>query len=132
MTMTRELMGKIVDDVFDGALEHTGVIEEIYDAIKRHETPAPAPQMTGPVLAPKHTGLRVDYSGLLKNARHGLRREPGTAEMLNQLEEHLSELGRRSYDGDTAVVDEFLQLYCIQRVRREALAATTEGGQNNG
>ena len=91
---------------------------------------APAPtttsKMTGTVLAPKHTGLRVDYSGLLKNARHGLRREPGTAEMLNQLEEHLSELGRRYYDGDTVVVDEFLQLYCIQRVRREALAVTAE------
>lgn len=79
------------------------------------------------VLAPNHTGLRVDYSGLLKNARHGLRREPGTAEMLNQLEEHLSELGRRWYDGDATVVDEFLQLYCIQRVRREVLAAATEG-----
>jgi hypothetical protein len=87
---------------------------------------APAPEKHV-ALAPKHNGLRVDYSGLLKNARHGLKREPGTAEMLNQLEEHLSELGRRYYDGDATVVDEFLQLYCIQRVRREVLAATTEG-----
>jgi len=62
------------------------------------------------------------------SARHGLKREPFTAEMLNQLEEHLSELGRRWYDGDATVVDEFLQLYCIQRVRREILAAA-EGGK---
>ena len=47
---------------------------------------------------------------------------------MNQLEEHLSELGRRWYDGDATVVDEFLQLYCIQRVRREILAAA-EGGK---
>lgn len=80
------------------------------------------------VLAPKHTGLRVDYTGLLKNARRGLKREPATAEMLSQLEDHLSELGKRWYDGDATVVDEFLQLYCIERVRREVLAAalTTE------
>ncbi len=85
------------------------------------KNPPPQPSV---VLAPKHIGLRVDYTGLLKNARHGLKREPATAEMLNQLEEHLSELGRRWYDGDATVVDEFLQLYCIQRVRREVLAAT--------
>jgi hypothetical protein len=40
--ISRELMGKIVDDVFDGAIEDASVIEDIYAAIKRHEsTPAP-------------------------------------------------------------------------------------------
>lgn len=92
-------------------------------------TPPPSSHV---VLAPKHTGLRVDYTGLLKSARQGLQREPGTAEMLNQLEEHLSELGRRWYDGDATVVDEFLQLYCIQRLRRDVLTAGTTEGQDNG
>lgn len=35
--ISRELMGKIVDEVFDGAIEDCSVIEEIYAAIKRHE-----------------------------------------------------------------------------------------------
>lgn len=98
-------------------------------ALDRTNAPAPSQHV---VLAPKHTGLRVDYTGLLKSARQGLQREPGTAEMLNQLEEHLSELGRRWYDGDATVVDEFLQLYCIQRVRRDVLTAGTTEGQDNG
>lgn len=104
-------------------------LQAVFDAV---EAALNAPPETHVLLTKKHTGMKVDYSGLLKQARDGLRREPGIAEMLRQLEEHLSELGRRYYDGDPAVVDEFLQLYCIQRVRREALAATTEGGQNNG
>lgn len=40
--ISRELLGKIVDDVFGGAIEDAAVIEEIYAAIKRHENPAPA------------------------------------------------------------------------------------------
>jgi hypothetical protein len=43
--ISRELLGKIVDEVFDGAIEDASVIEEIYAAIKRHETPSPSPQM---------------------------------------------------------------------------------------
>ena len=35
--MSRELMGLIVDEVFDGAIEDTRVIEEIYAVIKRHD-----------------------------------------------------------------------------------------------
>lgn len=35
--ISRELMGKIVDEVFDGAIEDASVIEEIYACIKRHE-----------------------------------------------------------------------------------------------
>ncbi|WP_019652224.1 hypothetical protein [Variovorax atrisoli] len=76
------------------------------------------------ILAAKHTGMRVDYSGLLKQAQVGLRREPALAEMLRQLKDHLTELGRRWYTGDVAVVDEILQLYCIEQDTRKALAAT--------
>lgn len=35
--ISRELLGKIVDEVFDGAIEDASVIEDIYAAIKRHE-----------------------------------------------------------------------------------------------
>lgn len=76
-------------------------------------------------LAAEHTGMRVDYSGMLKQARDGLRREPAQAEMLRQLGDHLRELGDRYYAGDVAAVDEFLQLYCISSDGRRAALSTT-------
>jgi len=39
--ISRALLGKIVDEVFDGAIEDASVIEEIYAAIKRHEAASP-------------------------------------------------------------------------------------------
>ena len=76
-----------------------------------------------PLLAERHTGMRVDYSGLLGQCQRALRsREPANAEMLRQLQGHLQEFGRRWYAGDTAVVDEILQLYCIECEARAALA----------
>ncbi len=86
-------------------------------------------------LATDHTGMRVDYSGLLRAAQSGLRsRDGATAEMLRQLGAHLSEMGSRYYAGDLAAVDEFLQLYCIERegrnaaVNRSAGAGSMDGG----
>lgn len=84
---------------------------------------APAPAR---VLAADHVGMRVDYTGLLGQARSALKRgenAPAMAEMLGQLAVHLTELGQRWYAGDTAVVDEFLQLYCIESDARAALSA---------
>ncbi|MBY4947046.1 hypothetical protein K6V92_10490 [Cupriavidus respiraculi] len=75
------------------------------------------------LLADDHSGMRVDYQGLFKQSQSALRREPGLAEMLRQLQAHMQELGRRWYSGDTAVVDELLQLYCVERDSRAALAA---------
>jgi hypothetical protein len=78
------------------------------------------------LLAADHRGMRVDYSGLLKQAidalKHGSK-EAALAEMLSQLKDHLTELGRRWYAGDTAVVDELLQLYCVEKDARITLAA---------
>lgn len=42
-SMSRALMGYIVDEVFDGAIEDTKVIEDIYAAIKRHEALSASP-----------------------------------------------------------------------------------------
>jgi hypothetical protein len=86
------------------------------------------------LLAEKHTGMRVDYQGLLRQCRDGLRRDRANAEMLRQFTDHLTELGQRWYAGDVAVVDEILQLYCIEieaRKALESLATTpTEGSQD--
>lgn len=40
MSISRKLLGQIIDDVFDGAIEDASVIEEIYASIKRHEQAA--------------------------------------------------------------------------------------------
>lgn len=81
------------------------------------------------LLADKHTGMRVDYQGLFKQARGALRREPVIAEMLRQFQDHMTELGQRWYAGDTAVVDELLQLYCVERDARASLDGRREEGQ---
>lgn len=52
----RELMGKIVDEVFDGAIEDCSVIEEIYAAIKRHEADE-HPTTTAKVVVPEGWAL---------------------------------------------------------------------------
>lgn len=87
-------------------------------------------------LASKHTGMTVDYSGLIGQARDALMRGeagPALAEMLRQLAVHLTELGRRWYEGDIAVVDEFLQLYCIESDARAALSAKqSKQGEQDG
>lgn len=78
------------------------------------------------VLAPDHQGMRVDYRGMLRQGRDSLslgQKDPGLAEMVRQLEAHLEELGKRWYAGDPSVVDEFLQLYCIEAPTRGALMA---------
>ena len=84
--------------------------------LRRTEEVSPA------LLASSHTGMRVDYRGLLRQARETLGAGSALAEMLRQLQEHLLELGQRWYSGDTAVVDELLQLYCVEPAARAALA----------
>ena len=70
------------------------------------------------LMAPKHNGMRVSAIGLLKNAKNALPKEAsGEKWALNELSEHLQELGDRFYSGDIKVVDEFLQLYCLDRLR---------------
>lgn len=85
-----------------------------------------------PILSADHDGMRVSYSGLIRQACGALARgvkEPGIAEMLCQLREHLAELGRRWYSGDAAVVDEMLQLYCIEPVARATVKAAQPQGE---
>lgn len=82
------------------------------------------------LLSKDHTGMKVDYSGLLGQVRREIKRSaPGLAEMIRQLQEHMQELGQRWYEGDTDAVDELLQLYCVERKARAALAAKAKQGE---
>lgn len=85
-----------------------------------------------PPLAADHTGMRVDYRGLLSQSQRSLRyaRDTANAEMLRQLCEHITELGERYYAGDVAAVDEFLQLYCVGSDARAIARATGKGDAN--
>lgn len=79
-----------------------------------------------PVLADTHQGMRVDYTGLLGQVRREIARQaPAHSEMLRQFQDHIKEMGKRYYAGDTASVDEFLQLYCVEREARAAIAKAT-------
>lgn len=99
---------------------------------------APQPPATHPttqgldalqLLAADHQGMRVDYSGLLGQVQREIKRSaPGHAEMIRQLQGHLQELGQRWYAGDTEVVDELLQLYCVEQQARADLAAQAKQG----
>jgi len=93
-----------------------GALPWVISAMRDAATPAR--------LASDYRSMKVDSSGLFLQACNALKhggREPGLAELLRQLQEHLTELGRRWYAGDATVVDEFLQLYCIDSPGREAL-----------
>lgn len=91
--------------------------------------PAAQGMDAGKLLAEKHTGMMVDYRGLLGQVQREIERSaPGHAEMLRQLQGHLQELGQRWYAGDTAVVDELLQLYCVESQARADLAAQAKQG----
>jgi len=75
------------------------------------------------LLAHDHMGMRISHTGLLMQVcdaltRHG---EDGLVEMLHQLHRHLTELGKRWYTGDAYVVDEFLQLYCVESEARQLI-----------
>lgn len=99
-------------------------VREVEDQDRRDQ--AAAQQVP---LAAEHKGMRVDYRGLLRQAQDALRSESALAEMLRQLQAHMTELGRRWYAGDVAAVDEFLQLYCVEvdlRAHACAIAAAAQ------
>lgn len=88
--------------------------------------------MPPPPLAADHRGMKVDYRGMLRQSRVAMANAPDGAQdrvyLLEELERHLTELGERYYAGDVAVVDEFLQLYCIAAAKRPARSAVNIDG----
>jgi len=62
--------------------------------------------------------MKISAKGVLRNAIMELPPSAtGEKWSLNQLGEHLQELGERYYAGDIKVVDEFLTLYCLDKTR---------------
>ncbi len=79
------------------------------------------------ILAKNHNGMTIDYQGVLGQASQKCRRDPGLKYMLRALDKNLTELGSRYYLGDISVVDEFLQLWCIEPEAREKIVASRQG-----
>ena len=100
-----------------------------YDYIELYTHPTTQGLDKVTLLSKDHTGMKVDYRGLLGQVQREIKRSaPGHAEMIRQLQEHMQELGQRWYAGQTEVVDELLQLYCIESGARKALAAQAKQG----
>lgn len=78
--------------------------------------------MSAPVFAPDHKGMLVSASGILKRKESN----KGLRYMREQMFEHLQTLATHYYAGNLAVVDEFLQLYCLGQEAREAAKARQE------
>ncbi len=68
-------------------------------------------------LAEKHTGVTVSCSGLLERIADGCKVRPDQRFLLGEMYKHLQETAARFYSGDIKVVDEFLQLYCLDEER---------------
>lgn len=75
------------------------------------------------LLAKKHTGMRVDHSGVLGRISKGCRVESHHRYILGEMERNLEEVARRFYAGDIKAVDEFLQLYCFDDHRPPQMVA---------
>lgn len=65
------------------------------------------------IFAKKHTGMKICLSGVLKAAGKGGKYAR------DQLVKHIDLMGSEYYSGNTEIVDQFLQLYCITEDKRE-------------
>ncbi|TAA54587.1 hypothetical protein [Shinella sp. JR1-6] len=59
--MDRDLLGKIIDDVFDGAIEDASVIEDIYASIARHASLPLSGQEGGTGATHRHRKRGTEY-----------------------------------------------------------------------
>ena len=65
---------------------------------------------------PDHPGMRVSLHGVISRLPGaGPQMRKGYNGMLSEMYENLKELATRFYDGDHKAVDEFLQLYCLDK-----------------
>lgn len=126
-----------VDGRFDDgtAMERAEACKTKIDGMLRAALAAQPSGQAQPIpLAADHTGMMVDHSGVIRQAKdaleHGMR-NPAIGVMLEGMGRHMEELGRRWYAGDMSAVDEFLQLYCVADQQRAALkdaCAQQDGG----
>lgn len=70
------------------------------------------------VLAEKHIGMKISADGMLSRlSAKGSRITNIQRFGLEELNGHLHELASKFYAGDASVVDEFLQLYALDKER---------------
>ena len=82
--------------------------------------PASQPDSVAVPLSKKHEGMRISASGLLgriRDGRYDQSHKFGCGEMLR----HLEETAEKFYLGNLASVDEFLQFYCLDDKRPDAM-----------
>ena len=107
--------------------------DEFYDGEKKYTHAKNTPAEIGPLcgacsgtilseakpklLAKKHSGMRVDHSGILGRIAGGCKVRPDQRYILGVMDKHLEETAERFYSGDIRAVDEFLQLYCLDDKR---------------
>ena len=69
------------------------------------------------ILAEKHTGMRISASGILGRIKTGWKVDRSLRFGCGEMLKHLEQMADRFYSGDIKVVDEFLQLYCLDNKR---------------
>jgi hypothetical protein len=74
------------------------------------------------VFSEEHKGMRVSASGIL-----GPRNSKADKFMRQELLGHLKTVAKQYYAGNTAIVDEFLQLYCLADGHREGAVERQKG-----
>lgn len=70
------------------------------------------------ILAPKHRGMKISANGVLGRIRDKWEVDESLRYACGEMLNHLEELGQRFYAGDIKVVDEFLQLYTLDKHRK--------------
>jgi len=70
-----------------------------------------------PPLAKKYTGMMISADGILNRIKNGARPDKAIRYSCGELYKHLKEMAERYYSGEIEVVDEFLQLYCLDDKR---------------
>ncbi len=90
------------------------------------------PSVPAECLADKHTGMRIDHSGILGRIAGGCRVRQDQRWCLGEMDKHLVEMATRFYGGDIKAVDEFLQLYCLDEKRPTPKPETTAGQKDGG
>lgn len=68
-------------------------------------------------LGPKHTGMKVQAPGLIGRISDGWEVDKGQRYVAGEFLKHLEKMAKRFYAGDAKAVDEFLQLYCLDKLR---------------
>lgn len=70
-----------------------------------------------PLLGAKHTGSRISAKGFLGRIENGWEVDKMFRYNAGEMLKNLQELADRFYSGDVKAVDEFLQLYCLDKNR---------------